>query len=844
MKRCNHLTGCRYFSFLLFVASIFFFQNAHAVPRILSPYETYQNPHTKSAAVFVDKGDYEKAIESLKKAYVDYEKENNDKGMLLCLERMGWLYREIGEYSNALQALRKAHPVGVRLHGDAAEIDASLGYVYLYLGDSEKVEEFCQRTLQTLKGFIFPTQWGGPPSEDEINTMQRKSKAIIYARIVLGMMHYSNRQYEQALDNLNKANNVIKNIEMVSNDQRMSNYFEADLDVVEGIGYIQTLKGAVYGEIDKLKKSRKFFKAGEKAFKTCKREYGVLLNQGLRYKVELTASDGGVKKVKLSKFDGFLDRVGKFGAQGILWQSAFVMGQALVNEKRNKEAKSYLSRAIEALELTRAQLADDRTKKMFASSAQDVYGEMIQLSYDMKQFEVGFDYLERAKARAFLDMLEGRRVKAKKEVDPLLVQKERDLSKQLEVFTRRLKAAKKKDRKVAYKAQRKLLSEYKETLERIKEQSLEFAATTTVGIMPVERIVSRLENDTALVSYFIGKEKTIAWIINAQKVSAVSLNVGLEKLARLVADYRSTLYSQLAAAAPSVFKRQSSRGLKLATGKGKSELDFDSLCEEVSNLLIYPLSQKLSGAKKLIIIPSKALQYLPFSSLYIAPKRFLIEDFTLSMLPNASSLFYLSKDISPGMNSIFLMGNPKREEPGMALAFAEEEVKTVSKFFSKPTLLVGEAATESAFKEGQVLDNDIVHFAAHAMYDDKFPLKSAMLLAKDGKNDGNLETLEIFSITLNPGLVVLSACETGIGKLEGGDEVQSLNRAFIYAGAGSVVSSLWSVADQSTYQLMTYFYEGLVNKTPAESLREAQLRLMKSHPLPFHWAPFYLIGGI
>lgn len=97
---------------------------------------------------------------------------------------------------------------------------------------------------------------------------------------------------------------------------------------------------------------------------------------------------------------------------------------------------------------------------------------------------------------------------------------------------------------------------------------------------------------------------------------------------------------------------------------------------------------------------------------------------------------------------------------------------------------------------------------------------------------------------MNPRLVVLSACQSGIGRVEGGDEVQGLNRAFIYAGAGGVVASLWSVSDRSTFELMDYFYGGLGAKSPAEALREAQIKLMKEYPSPYYWAPFYLTGGI
>ena len=167
----------------------------------------------------------------------------------------------------------------------------------------------------------------------------------------------------------------------------------------------------------------------------------------------------------------------------------------------------------------------------------------------------------------------------------------------------------------------------------------------------------------------------------------------------------------------------------------------------------------------------------------------------------------------------------------------------VSRAFADKAVLTGETAKETAIKTGNLKDTAIIHIAAHGIYNPVHPLKSSLLLARDQANDGDLETLEIFSLSLNPRLVVLSACQSGVGKVRRGDEVQSLNRAFLYAGAGGVLASLWSVSDQSTYELMASFYNALKSQPPAQALRSAQLELMKTYPSPYHWAAFYLTGG-
>jgi CHAT domain-containing protein len=184
------------------------------------------------------------------------------------------------------------------------------------------------------------------------------------------------------------------------------------------------------------------------------------------------------------------------------------------------------------------------------------------------------------------------------------------------------------------------------------------------------------------------------------------------------------------------------------------------------------------------------------------------------------------------------------KDPGLSLKFAQEEIKAVCRNFQEKEVLTGAQARESVFRQKDLVDIGVIHIAAHGEYNVQDPLKSALLLAGDDQYDGNLETFEIYSLTMNPKLVVLSACQSGVGEVEGGDEVQSLNRAFLYAGAGSVVASLWNVNDKVTAVLMEQFYKNLQTMDKAQALRMAQLKIreMSDYSSPYYWAAFYLIG--
>jgi CHAT domain-containing protein len=137
---------------------------------------------------------------------------------------------------------------------------------------------------------------------------------------------------------------------------------------------------------------------------------------------------------------------------------------------------------------------------------------------------------------------------------------------------------------------------------------------------------------------------------------------------------------------------------------------------------------------------------------------------------------------------------------------------------------------------------DMLHFAVHAEFNEEDPMSSALLLTGEGKDDGRLRVDEIFSLDLKTNMVVLSACETGLGNLSNGDEMVGLTRAFIYAGTPSIVTTLWKVNDRASYELMREFYQHLKGSKKSEALRQAQLKVMEQFPEPFYWAAYELTG--
>jgi CHAT domain-containing protein len=783
-----------------------------------SQYNVERGADIQSAEDALRRSDYRKAFELYQHALSRYKSQKSETGELLCLERMGWIKRESGEYGEALQLFRQAQPLAVRLHGDAAEIDADIGDVYLFTGDGAKAAEAYQRVIETLKDFVFPISFSSPPSAEQISGMVRRSKAIIHAQANLGTMYYLAGGYDRALTHLNKADELIERILTVSRHAFYGLFMSPDADMYEGMGFTYTIMGAVLGARGDLNKAWPRFDAGAEAFGKARKEFGLLVNQALRYRVEFT-SGLRIDKATLDEYDRFLGKAEAFGAVEIVWRMNYEIGHALVRENRQPEALRYLERAVGAIELTRSRLREDAMKQVYSGSVQDVYAEIINLLYDMNRYAEGFDYLEKAKARAFLDALGGRSLSAKKSVDPGLVQKEREAREAIETTLNSLRMLPVEERTRAHDSYLRLSKEREKLLEEIKRQSLEYASTTTVATLPVKDAARLLGRNAALVSFFVGEKRGIAWIVRGESVDAVLLKTSSKELHSLVSDYVEAIASRQEALQTQVGSR-------------------------LYETLVRPLASRLSGTGRLLIVPSGALNYLPFAGLPAGQGRFLVHDYTITILPNASSLAFLDKEVTADTTRILAIGNPRREEPRMSLRFAEREVGSVSGGFLRKTIWLTDAATETAFKEADLTEIGVIHIAAHGRYDETHPLQSALLLARDGKNDGNLEAFEIFGLRMNARLVVLSACQTGTGTVEGGDEVQSLNRAFLYAGAGSVVASLWNVSDASTAMLMGRFYAHMERAAPDEALRLAQIDLTAQYPSPFYWAAFYLTGGV
>jgi CHAT domain-containing protein len=269
--------------------------------------------------------------------------------------------------------------------------------------------------------------------------------------------------------------------------------------------------------------------------------------------------------------------------------------------------------------------------------------------------------------------------------------------------------------------------------------------------------------------------------------------------------------------------------------------------QQLHRLLIDPIADLLPAnpLAPIVFIPDGALYEVPFAALQNERGKYLVESHTISIAPSISVLAQTDqlKQRNNNPNRIALVvGNPSFDRRYTQLVYSKEEAEEIAKLVPSK-LLLGRAATGLAVKE-LLPKARIAHFATHGFMDKERGLNSQIVFTASNGDDGVISAEQLLDFKLQADLVVLSACDTGRGKITG-DGVIGLSRSFMAAGASSTIVSLWAVNDRSTAMLMTEFYrQWLGGKPKAQALRAAMLSTKAKYPDPYYWSSMSLYGEI
>ena len=505
--------------------------------------------------------------------------------------------------------------------------------------------------------------------------------------------------------------------------------------------------------------------------------------------------------------------------------------QALWKLGREQEALADIRKAAESVEQARARLVPtDFMKQGFADTDRDVTGLSVNILLDSARDEEALEAAERARGRAFLDLL------ATRSLSP-------DRAPRIGALS--------PDPRDGGQPGSPLAS---------LRSALPASADDTVAL------ARRLKS--TVLAYWVDDRSTIIWTVSPDgRIAHARIPVGATKLDEWI---DAALYPAGASNATSPHSL-STRGGAMLTAAASNR----AVWRHLYDALIRPVRRRLPAASGslLTVIPSGPLFRLSFAALLDERGRYLIEDYALHYSPAVEAFRYtqtVQQKTAKLPARYLLVANPSGMPPSAgkelpALPGSESEVRTISRLLApgSATVLEGPRA-DKAGVQSAMTSATVIHLATHGIVDTGQPLASFLALGRSPgrpRDTGRLTAEEVYSLNLHADLVVLSACRTGVGRISG-DGVAGFARAFFFAGAASVVSTLWDVPDQPTAQLIGDFYRSLLKPTDsgkAAALRNAQLHLLRSlrrrqvmvdSPLgqlalpedPMLWAGYVLFG--
>ena len=521
----------------------------------------------------------------------------------------------------------------------------------------------------------------------------------------------------------------------------------------------------------------------------------------------------------------------KIKSNRIQWEAYFEIANTYKKQGFFDKAFDYYTKSIDIIEKARSSIDSEELKATFLASDKrlDAYHQTIDLLFQRSDPDLTgeiIDYFERSKARAFLDSLEISKISLDQGMDPALLNKEKEISTQLEAAYRGLNdpAAGSTGRTEIQSNIDRLEGDYERLKGSIRAADPKYADLKFPEVITRREIQDSLLDDTSLIlAYSIGKSASYA-IALCKKECLVFPLLPRKELQVKIGDYLRSISNPENQLSPSA----------------------RDLGRELFNILVNPA--RIAASKKLIIIPDDLLYYFPFETL-ISGDNWLINDIDISYAPSISSLRslkgrYTKADLKNRLDLI-AFGNPENK-----IEYSAVEIQKIQAFFPprKRATFTGKAASEKSLKSRNLKEYKIIHFAAHGIIDDQKPGRSSVVLSAgdDSPEDGNLQAREIYNLALRADLVTLSACESGLGRFIRGEGIEGLNRAFFYAGASSVLMSLWAVNDQAGAYLMERFYYYLTSSSSiASALQKAKIDMIQSkeYSHPYFWAPFIVAGN-
>jgi CHAT domain-containing protein/Tfp pilus assembly protein PilF len=806
--------------------------------------------------VFEEKSEYDKALEYYLMAL------QIDKGILgekhpdvaTCYNNIGMLYVDKGEYDKAMEYLLEALQIDKEIFGEKHRNTAfdynGVGYVYYSKGEYDKALEYMVKALQIRK---------------EILGEKHPEVAASYNNI--GNIYIDKGEHDKALEYHLKALQIRKEIHGEKHPHLALSY--------NNLGVICLNMG----EYDK---ALEYY---QKEVTSCLYDYNDTIN---------VYNTPTIRK--------YLDW--NYLLQALQEKAKIIadINKPLYNlscTKRKGIALSHFQVCDTLIDITRKEINKQSDKLALGERANHIYEDAVDLLTTIQPSNtsnsaktitdndrnLAFYFSEKNKSSVLLEALAGQEAQKYAGIPDSLLQDEHNLKIDIAFYTKKLAEPEILDSTQVVLYQDRLFRRNRsyDSLITVFEKQFPNYHNLKYNNKPaaVKDIQELLDEKTALISYFTGDSTITIFTLTkgnfkVQKIpimtslndSIVWFRYGLTKFSPRMQEYYRRLgfklYQQLFPDNASIGRKI--KNLVIIPDGSLSTVPFESLLTEnyTGDINEYKKYPYLVKKYKISYSYSANLFYLTFSREASSTIEMTKLNDWLAFAPvfdksGDQNLSMSSRELQKQLNWLktdSMMINRSLFDRGYIapLPATEEETEAVFKLYDvnnlKAKVLLHNDASEGYIKSGELEHYKALHFATHGFVNSEKPELSGLLLAQDttGKEDGVLYSGEIYNLKLNADVVVLSACETGLGKIQKGEGIIGLTRALLYAGAKNIVVSLWRVADESTSDLMVDFYKNNLESKDArsysEALRDAKLKMINEGKFahPYFWSPFILIG--
>lgn len=771
---------------------------------------------------FFSLGEPQPAEESYRQALAIRRETGDRAGEAQALNNLAVLYRSLGEIGEALEAYGQAREILATLDDRRQEAAAlsNLGVAYNALGEAERARLYLTQSLALRREV--------EDRRGEISTLNN-----------LGWIELMSGAADEAVSLHQQAVEVARAL----SDARLEGLSRSYLAEAQAGRPVEAL-----AEINKALALQR--QAGDRPNEAI----------SLRRKGGLLAA-GGQAAEALPLFDQALLALRAAGDRiNEIWTLS-ARARALRDLGELDRALSDVEAAILALESLRNRLGNPELRAAFLGSRSDVYELRVDVLMRLAAARPGegferaaFAASEKARARSLLDVLRESGAEVRGSVEPALAARQRDLERRLalkqdrlQILLARGKGDTAESRTLEIESEQ-IRAELDTLDAEIRQKDSRYAELTRPGAASVEEIQALLDSDTLLLEYSLGRDRGYLWAVDEATLRAFVLP-GREEIERAARAFHQALSTP----APSDNSRA-------------------RIGQELSRMLLGPVAGDL-GERRLAIVPDGALGYIPFDVLPEPgrPDPVLVRHEVVE-LPSASVLAAERRELARRATArelALVIADPvfQEDDPRVArstpkspaalplltrLRFSREEALAIASLApaGAVTTRFDFAADRGLVLSGRLRDFRYLHFATHGVFDTERPELSGLALSRvdpaGHPREGFLRLRDVYGLDLAADLVVLSGCETALGKEVRGEGLLGLTRAFFYAGAPRVVASLWWIDDRATATLMESFYRGMWTEglRPAAALRKARLSLARQPRFrdPSYWGAFVFQG--